>query len=111
MTTFEYDENGRMVRAVTIRESEFTPWDRASLLRDVADSRIPRGSHGLPLAESADPSNQFAFEVEGPQMDWAQKALDDAQAAHRKRNPNAPSTALLWKVRRRSIPALGDSGD
>lgn len=90
-----------MVRAVTVREPEFSAWDRALLLADVAASRVPRGAHGLPLAETADPENQFAYEVPAPRMDWAQKALDEAQAAFKSANPKASMNALMWKVARR----------
>lgn len=101
VTTFEYDDAGRVVRAVTVREPEFSAWDRAVLLADVAASRVPRGRHGLPLSEASDPANQFAFEVPTPRMDWAQKALDDAQEAFKKQNPKASMNALMWKVARR----------
>lgn len=84
-----------------MRESEFSAWDRAVLLADVAASRIPRGQHGLPLSETSDPENQFAYEVPPPRMDWAQKALDDAQEAFKKKNPKASMGALMWKVARR----------
>lgn len=101
ITTYEYDDSGRLSRAVTVREPEYTAWDRAALLRDVADSKIRRGSHGLPLSETTDPENQFAYEAETPAMDWAQKALDDAQEAYKKQNPKASLGALLWRVKKR----------
>lgn len=90
-----------MVRAVTVREPEFSAWDRALLLADVAESKVRRGAHGLPLSEASNPENQFAFVVPEPHMDWAQKALDDAQEAFKKRNPKASMNALMWKVARR----------
>lgn len=102
ITTFEYDESGRLARAVTVREPEFTPWDRAALLTDVADSKVPRGGHGRTISEVTDPDNQFAYEVEPPAMDWAQKKLDEAQAAYKKSNPNADMGALLWRVTKRN---------
>lgn len=102
VTTFEYDESGRLARAVTVREPEFTPWDRAALLADVADSKELRGSHGRLISEVTDPANQFAYEAEPPAMDWAQKALDDAQEAYKKKNPKASLGALLWRVTKRS---------
>lgn len=101
VTTYEYDDDGRLLRAVTVREPEYSAWDRAVLLADVAASKVPRGHHGVPLHEAADPENQFAFEVPPPRMDWAQKALDDAQEAFKKQNPKAPMGALMWKVARR----------
>lgn len=101
MTTFEYDDDGRLARAVTVRESEFSPWDRLSLLKNVSDEKAPRGPHGLLISEVSDPDNQFAFEVPAPTMDWAQKALDDAQDAYRKKNPKASLGSLLWRVQRR----------
>lgn len=101
VTSFEYDDTGRVVRAVTVREPEFSAWDRALLLADVAASKVPRGAHGLPLSETSAAENQFAYEVPEPRMDWAQKALDDAQEAFKKKNPKASMSALMWKVARR----------
>lgn len=102
VTTYERDEAGAIVRAITVREPEFNSWDRAVLLADVAASKVPRGAHGLPLSETTDPANQFAYEVPNPVMDWAQKALDDQQALYKKQHPNSPMGGLLWKVARRA---------
>lgn len=101
VTTYEYDEAGRAVRSITVREPEFSAWDLAVLLADRADERVPRGRHGLPISEATDPANQFAFEAEGPTTDWAQKVLDEAEAEYRRKWPKAPHGALLFKVRRR----------
>lgn len=101
VTTYEYDDGGRLIRSTTVHEAEFSAWDRAVLLADVAASKVPRGRHGLPLHETTDPDNQFAYEVLPPRMDWAQKALDEFQEAYKKANPKASLGALMWKVARR----------
>ena len=101
VTTYEYDDDGRLSRSITVRESEYSAWDRAALFADLQDSKIPRGAHGLPLSETSAAENQFAYEVPPPRMDWAQKALDDAQEAFKKKNPKASMSALMWKVARR----------
>lgn len=98
-----------MVRAVTVREAEYSAWDRAQLLADVAASKVRRGGHGLPLSETTDPKNQFAYDVPRspigiptPGTDWAQKVLDEAQEQYRKIFPNEPMGSKLWRV----IPRL-----
>jgi hypothetical protein len=101
VTTYEYDDAGRVVRSVTVREAEFSSWDLAVLMADRENERIPRGRHGLPIAEATDATNQFAYEVEGPTTDWAQKTLDEFEAEYRRKWPKAPHGALLYKVRRR----------
>lgn len=98
MTTFEYDGQGRIIQAVTIRESEFSDWDRALLMSDRAKQRAPRGSHGLLLSETTDPDNQFAYKTKPPITDWAEKALRDAKKAYQKEWPSADMGALLWEV-------------
>ncbi|GAA1148394.1 hypothetical protein GCM10009651_36330 [Microbacterium natoriense] len=105
ITTFEYDDADRLVRAVTVREPEFSAWDRAVLLADAVDSKAPRGAHGLLLSEVTKPENQFAYDVPRtplgipmPGIDWAQKALDDAQEQYRKAFPKEPMGSKLWRV-------------
>lgn len=98
-----------MQRAITVRDPEFSSWDRAALLADAAQARVPRGSHGRKLSEVTDPANQFAFDVPRnalgiptPATDWAQKALDAAQEQYRKAYPDEPMGSKLWRVELRS---------
>lgn len=98
VTTFEYDEAGRLVSAVTVREAEFSAWDRAVLVADWGRSSARVGRHGRLLSEALDPANQFAYEVPPPVTDWAQKKLNEAQEAYKKKYPQADMDALLWEV-------------
>lgn len=100
VTTFEYDEAGRLVSAVTVREAEFSAWDRAVLVADWKRTNVLRGRHGLPLSEALDPANQFGFEVLPPLTDWAQKKLNEVQDAFKKKYPEADMDALLWEVKK-----------
>lgn len=108
-STFEYDDVGRVVRVVTVREAEFSAEDVEWLLASRRRARIPRGGHGLPLAESTDPAFQYDWEVGLPVTDFAQQKLDAAREAYRKQYPDADMGALLWTVSRgRSEPLVGD---
>jgi hypothetical protein len=89
-----YDDAGVLVRTVTSRESEWCPREVALLLASrVVDA--DRGPHGEPLSEStsklADPANADAeWFYEGsqvPVVDYAAKALADAEDAYRARLP------------------------
>lgn len=118
MTTYEYDDQGRVERSITVRESEFSSWDRAALLTDLSDSKVRRGAHGLPLSETTNPENQFAYDVPrsalgvpAPVTDWAQKALDEAQEQYRKLYPDTPLGSKLWRVMRRDSGVLNDATD
>ncbi len=91
------------MRSVTVRESEFSAWDRVVMLEDRAESKIARGSHGFPLADATDPENQFGFTVLPPTTDFAQKALNAAKADYRKRYKDADMDALLWNVERSDL--------
>jgi len=99
VTTFEYDEQGRMVRSVTVREAEFSAWDRALLFESIEAERQPRGSHGWPISAATDPANMGRFKVSEPTTDFAAKALHDAQKAWRDQHgEQAGMDNLLWKV-------------
>lgn len=96
-TTYVY-EGDRLVESVTVREPEFSAWDRALLLGDRARSEIQQGRHGLPISVATDPANRGRFAVPLPTTDFAAEALSRAQDAYRKKYPDAPFDALLWRV-------------
>lgn len=101
LSSFEYDDAGRLLRVVTVREPEFTPDELALLLMS---RRLQRdmGRHGIPMAEATDPANQFAFAgYEAPLTDFAEKALEDAKDRYYKAWPNAERNGHLWGVTRR----------
>lgn len=102
MTTFQYDDDGRLVSSVMTREPEFSPWDRAVLLSDRASAGARRGPHGVLESEATDPANQFAYEVPPPITDHAQVALSKAKEEWRKANPNADASTRLWRVQKRT---------
>lgn len=92
-----------MVRAVTVREAEFSPEDVAALVESRRAEMVKRGPHGIPLTEAMDPANQFAFEAVGPSKDWAMDALHRKQELFYKQNPNAKGDpSLVFSVRRRA---------
>lgn len=102
VTTFEWDDDGRLIRAVTVRESEFSDWDRALLLADHREAHTVRGRHGVPMVDALDTANQFAFEVPPPSVDWAQQKLNQAQERYKTAYPNADMDSLHWEVRKSS---------
>lgn len=90
------------MRAVTVREAEFSREDVAALIASRRAEQVKRGPHGIPLVEAMDPANQFAFEATGPAKDWAMDALHRKQELFYKQNPNAKGDpSLVFSVRRR----------
>lgn len=89
------------MRSTTVRESEFTPDEVASLLASRRASLARRGSHGYTLEEAMDPANQFAFKPVAPRRDWALKAVYDAQQKFFAENPTAKGDpSLVWDVQK-----------
>jgi len=106
VTTFVY-EGDRLVRAVTVPESEFSDEDLARLRGHLKDERAPRGRHGHLLSEStsveADPSRadaKYRYVVGLPDADFAEQARQAAIAAYEKAYPDADMKSLLWSVER-----------
>lgn len=81
-----------------MREAEFSPDDVAVLLESRRTERVPRGSHGFPLAIAMDPGNQFRFKPVGPRVDWAAKAVAKAEDDYKKQNPGADMTGLRFGI-------------
>lgn len=85
--------------SVTVTEPRFRPQDVSILLASRRMDTEPRGRHGLPLAVATDPANQGRFVVPQPTLDFAQKTLDKAQDAYKKKwGDQADMDALLWRV-------------
>lgn len=87
---------------MTVREPEYSGEDFSQLLADLLDRKTPRGAHGIPLAESTAPENQFGFEMEPPITDWAQATINSRKAAYRQENPHGDHDAILWRVKKRT---------
>ena len=105
VTHYEYDDDGRLVRSVTVSEAEWSPEDVALL---VASRQAERelGSHGIPLSEAFDPANQFRFKgQDAPRVDYAEKARLDAQEAfykqHDKKDMPVNRHGHVWGVTKR----------
>jgi hypothetical protein len=92
-----------LIRTVTVREPEY---DDAELALLVASRRrqAEMGPHGIPMSEAMDPANQFAFKgQEVPRIDYADKALKDAQDRYYKAHKDVNRNGHRWgRVTRRS---------
>jgi len=101
----EHYDVGGVLTGVTVvtREPEFTAQDVALLLASRRKAAEPM-SHGIPLDEAMDPANQFAFVAqEKPVVDWADKALKDAQDRFYDARPKDSRNGHRWgRVTRRS---------
>lgn len=87
---------------MTVREVEWSPDDLALVLASRRRANQRRGPHGYTLAESMDPTNQFAFDVTNPKRDWAMKALNDKQEQFYKQYPSAKGDpSFVWDVKKR----------
>ena len=63
-----------------------------------AFEHAPRGRHGLLIEDATDPDAQFVVDL--PVRDYAQKKLDDAKDAYKKKYGEAAEMdSLYWRVR------------
>ena len=86
---------------MTVREPEFNDRDRALILASQAAEDVPRGRHGIPLSEAMDVKNQFAYEAVGPRVDWAQSAINQAEADHEAKRAKGDHRSVSFTVKRR----------
>lgn len=116
MTTREFDDDGNCVREITAQEPEWSPLDLALVIEAQRVSRIPRGSHGVPLADATNPKhNPYAVDRTGrfvaePIVDFAQAAIDQAREARKKAVGN-DDWPLIWTARLETFGASGDPVD
>lgn len=100
-----YDESGRVLEAVTVREPEWDAGQVSLLAAHLRAKREPRGSHGLLLSEATasdvDPSKPGGRRVvvEGPTFDFAAQELAKAQKAYYDKYPKHDSAGDLWSVK------------
>lgn len=113
MTTYDYDDQGRMVRSVTVREPEWTP-DEVSVL--IASKHLEmRDSTGHLIVEATDllanPARKdwthryvagvpYPDGTRGPVTNWAEKAAADARKRWREIYPDEDMSGLHWPVER-----------
>lgn len=86
------------MRSVTIREPEFSDWDRAALLADRARDLAPRSRTGILMSEATDRKNFGRFVVPEPVTDLSSKALQDAQESWKALHGERSLDNLLWRV-------------
>lgn len=103
-TTFEYDEDGRLVSTVTVREPEFSDLDRAWMLRSWENDHAPRGSHGVLMSEATDRKNMGAFKLSEPVTDYAQKALIEGRDLLKKKYGEDMLSYLSFHVEMKDPP-------
>lgn len=97
-TVYEYDEQGRLVRALTVREPEWSEQDVAWMLA-LAEWRATRcPACGGDIRECTDPASEGRYEVPPPHRCHAATAI--AAAQERYMDSQHPQ-ALLFHVRRR----------
>lgn len=102
VTTFEYDDDGRMVRAITVRESEYSHLDRRWLSDLLEQEQAERGSHGWLMSEATDPANQGKFFVGPPTVDFAAKAeIEGREEMEKMYKGKFPLGALKLRVEKR----------
>ena len=89
-----------MTHAVTVREPEFTDHERVALFASHGYEHAAKSGTGHPLSDATDPASQGKWAVPLPTLDFAQDALNKAQAVYKEQYPNADMSALLWRVER-----------
>lgn len=104
-TTFEYDDDGRLSRAVTVREPEFSDLDRVWLLRSWDDEHAPRGAHGVLMSEATDRKNMGTFELSEPATDYAQKAWIEGRERLKQMYGEDMLEYLTFHLRKKTTPS------
>jgi hypothetical protein len=99
VTTYEYDDAGRLIRAVTVREPEWDEHEQgwALALAFYRDSLCPCGC-GHPARDTLAPESAgHTWHVPPPVRCMARDALAQAQAQFSNPRPEA----VLWRVEKR----------
>lgn len=106
VTRYEYDDSDRLIGAWVEREPEFSRDDVQALIAFIEMGRV--GPHGHPMNEATaregDPSNnerEWDWFVDLPEVDFAQRALDQAREAYKQTYPDADMGSLKWRVEKR----------
>lgn len=94
VTEYEHDADGRLVRAVTIREPRYTEQDFAELIALDRYRSTLCPLHGGPLDECGTEAADGTFEVPPPIRCRAHELTLIHKAAHKADHPDA----LLWTV-------------
>lgn len=105
VTVFEYDGSGRLVRSVTTVEPEWGK-EQYEFMAALHEHEASIGEHGQPLDETMsplgdpyNPDGTHTYEAR-PVRDWADTAIEEAQADPRWSGENY-SRARKWHVIKR----------
>lgn len=93
------DADGRVL-SVTVSQPRFTRREKALLLASRRDE-LSRGKHGFLLSEAMDPANQFKFYAVGPHVDYADKAVLDAERRYAEANKGANMHGVRFRAAKR----------
>ncbi|MEV4020164.1 hypothetical protein AB0J35_57780 [Nonomuraea angiospora] len=98
VTRFEYDDGGRLVRAITVRESEWLEEDRDAALAELLEERARcPGPCGLPLDTTVGQANDGKFVAPPPYQCHACEAI----IARQKEWIGPDAADKIFHVRRR----------
>ena len=96
---YEYDDQGRLVRVVIVREPEWSVEQVDYLLASREIEMEPKNSLGTPLSVLMAAENQFRFTApQGPSTDWQEAALGRAQDLYYEANKNVPRHGHHWRA-------------
>ena len=101
VTEYEYDDDGRLVRAVTEQEPEWDETERGWMVALTAYRMSVHDQCGTYLPDSTGPAAEGAYRAKLPIRCHACTARMDAVATHLKGPHANHPEALLWQVERR----------
>lgn len=109
VTRYEYDDAGRMVRSVSVTESEWSAEDRDVL---VASQQYARSlnANGIPIDEATDPDNQFAWQGHIITDFSEQSRLDTLERAKAEKPDASFNGKFVRLTRREGSTGLGVGG-
>jgi hypothetical protein len=93
VTTYEYDDDNRLVRSVTTHDAEWTGQDLAYAQAHRRNTLDDCPVCGMPLSETTDPDNEGKYEAPPPMRCHACTPLE-----HRKSEYRASPPGLLYRV-------------
>lgn len=92
-TTYDYDDAGRLVRSVTVREPEWSEQDRAWMLALVGYRASLCPTCGGPIEECG-PESEGRWQVPPPRRCYRMDVL----AVEQKNSKRPRPEALMWRV-------------
>lgn len=96
VTSYEYDANGRVTRAVTTTEPEFTPAEVDLLLASRWRERSVN-EYGIEHDVATDPANKGRF-VARPTVDFSAAAVEQTQREYREKYAHQNFDGYRWAV-------------